>query len=76
MSTLTYFLAYFLLLCVYKSTLTYFLALYWFNIIPFLAFSSQKAEKKIDPEELAPKDDIYAKTRKRKPGRQYKVMMK
>lgn len=32
-----------------------------------------KAEKKIDSEELAPKDDIYAKTRKRKPGRQYKT---
>ncbi|KAL6584563.1 hypothetical protein OROMI_003852 [Orobanche minor] len=32
-----------------------------------------KAENNLEPEELAPKDDIYVKTRKRKPGRQYKT---
>ncbi|KAL6501419.1 hypothetical protein OROGR_026552 [Orobanche gracilis] len=32
-----------------------------------------KAENNLEPEELAPKDDIYVKTRKRKRGRQYKT---
>ncbi|KAL6542288.1 hypothetical protein OROMI_023890 [Orobanche minor] len=35
----------------------------------------KKAEKKIELEKLAPIDDIYVKTRKRKPGRQYKLQM-
>ncbi|KAL6541299.1 hypothetical protein OROHE_011007 [Orobanche hederae] len=33
----------------------------------------KKAEKKIEPEKLAPKDDIYVKTSKRKSCRQYKT---
>ena len=52
------------------------LALYSFSIMSFFALLSQKAEKKIDPKVLAPKDDIYDKTRKRKQGHEYKVRCK
>lgn len=40
-----------------------------------LVLSLQKIEKKIPPEQLAPKGEIYEKTRKRDPTRKYKVMI-
>ncbi|KAL6579983.1 hypothetical protein OROMI_008007 [Orobanche minor] len=33
----------------------------------------EKVDNNLEPEKLALKDDIYVKTRKRKPGRQYKT---
>lgn len=38
-----------------------------------IPFCWQKAENKIEPKEPAPSDLVYVETRKRKPGRKYKV---